>query len=101
MTIQQIQPERDQLGYWTHPDFLPNEEWTRDEIIQWLKQHNITMKTIMLEDEDTPIFERYESGDINVSDWNPTRPEGIDWFLVSIHLSEDGPACFWARHISQ
>ncbi len=95
-----MQPERDNFGFWTHPEFVLSNEWTLKQMILWLRQNNITIKMITLEDDNPRIFKRYEDGIFDVSDWNPTPPAGSGWFLVSIHVSDDGPACFWARHLN-
>ncbi|MDX7989186.1 hypothetical protein FE392_18035 [Xenorhabdus sp. 12] len=97
MSIQPMQPDRDHLGHWTHPDFPVNEEWTQALTLNWLLQNNMVLKVMSLEDDNAAISERYATGDANVSDWNPAQPEG-DWFLLSIHDSEDGPMCIWGQH---
>lgn len=36
------------------------------------------------------------------SAWEPPRPEGEGWFVLSIHDTEDwGPVCVWVRHAAK
>ncbi|MDA5499929.1 hypothetical protein PGT17_20060, partial [Yersinia aleksiciae] len=41
----------------------------------------------------------YDTGDCNLSMWQPTPPAGDGWFMASIHNTEDGPVCYWRRPI--
>lgn len=44
-------------------------------------------------------YKTYFDGAIaDCSAWKPSKPDGDGWFIVSIHDTEDGPACIWIRH---
>lgn len=91
--------ERDEDGYWTHPD-LP--EWGEgapgSSIAHWLCQNQIGYVTKWLEfDATEEISNRYfEDGECGCPDWIPTCDiEGS--YLLSIHGTEDGPCAIFAH----
>ncbi|MFP1891039.1 hypothetical protein ACLEEJ_00445 [Lonsdalea quercina] len=95
--------KRDEYGYWTHPDYDAYFDWCehakKSEYDQWLKEIGMELVVVCLEyDDESPAQIRYfEYGDMDVHDWEPTKPEGEDWFIVSIHDTDDGPVCIWMR----
>ena len=84
--IQAAPVERDSDGYWTHPAHPEFGEGQDAEA------------------EDHPAVVAYwgDAGDSNISAWEPPRPEGEGWSILSIHDTEDwGPVCVWVRHAAQ
>ncbi|RIJ06069.1 hypothetical protein DXK93_01515 [Achromobacter sp. K91] len=95
--------QRDDDGYWSHPSLPELDEGESAKATAWLEGAGLETHIAYLEDEaiDHPAYARYWSGDgdPNVSDWEPPRPEGTGWFVLSIHDTEGwGPICAWARH---
>jgi len=96
--IKQIEVKRDEDGAWTHPDFPDFEEGENDKIQQWLKDQGLTLHLTFLEYDDPVAADRYfEAGEADFSYWEPTKPDGIGWFLLSIHDTEDGPCAWFVR----
>lgn len=99
--IKPIEPQRDRDGYWTHPD-VPGIE-TSEQFNVWQAEQGFQCSVVMLESDDGEGSEdaqkRYfEDGDTDILCWQPSKPEGEGWFIVSIHDTEDGPACLWIRY---
>ncbi|WP_312993338.1 hypothetical protein [Achromobacter animicus] len=95
--------QRDEDGYWTHPNMPQFEESEAAKGRAWLAATGLETHVAYLEDEaiDHPACARYwgDEGSADVSDWEPPRPSGNGWFVLSIHDTEDwGPICAWARH---
>ena len=101
--IYPIPIKRDRCGYWSHPDYCAyfdgRESIPEDEYNEWLERIGMECFFTYLEDEDgIPALHRYfELGDADIHDWEPSPPDGQGWFIVSIHDTEDGPACIWMR----
>ncbi len=101
--LKDIEVERDNYGEWTHPEFDSfcgeRELVPLDELRAWEDNHGIETKVSMLEDEreDDPAFiSFFESDNPNLSTWNPEPPD-IEWRMLSIHDTEDGPVTVWYR----
>lgn len=97
--IQPMEPQRDELGYWTHPD-IPDFDEDAGAYAAWLKEQQLTTSTVWLESEDVDhhAYVRYfdnENGDISA--WEPSPPRGDGWFLLAIFDTEDGPVASYAR----
>lgn len=89
---------RDENGMFWHPDLPSFDEGEGDRCMQWLAEQGLAVKMISIESADDAISERYfKSGDPDCSYWEPNRPDGEDWFCLSIHDTDDGPVCWWAR----
>jgi hypothetical protein len=107
MSIKPLEVQRDEDGYWTHPDyFVPangNEYGVPGEFSTWLRQHNLESFTLSLESDDaaSEVAEKYFDGGFgcDISSWQPSKPEGNGWFVGSIHDTEDGPYCIWLRPV--
>jgi hypothetical protein len=104
--IQPAEVKRDEDGNWFHPElptFAGTDESTQDSPIwsMWLEEQGLDCRIFELEDEPSdPAFKRwFEDGDPDFSDWQPPRPAGAGWFLLSIVGTEDGPAAFWVRRL--
>lgn len=97
--IQPMEPQRDREGYWTHPG-MPAIE-TSAQFDAWQAEQGFECSVVMLDGDDgigaQDAGERYAEGDTDILAWQPSKPEGEGWFIVSIHDTEDGPACVWVR----
>ncbi|MGI4846178.1 MAG: hypothetical protein ACRYF7_23050 [Janthinobacterium lividum] len=99
--IQPMPVERDENGWWSHPG-IPD---CGDDIKAWhawLEEQGLMTTYKMLEDEpDHPLHEAwFDRGESNMASWAPMPPKGDDWFTLSIHDTEDGPAWVWARRVA-
>lgn len=100
MSIQPAEVNRDENGYWVHPE-LP--EWddgtTPTDIESWFSLNNLNYWIDRFEDSATATEEMHEAyygdGDSGVPDWEPECPVK-DSFLLSIHDTEDGPVAVFA-----
>ena len=105
--IQAAPVQRDSDGYWTHPAHTEFEEGQGAEAAAWFKAQQLQTHIAYLESEpeDHPASVEYwgDAGGNNISTWEPPRPEGEGWFILSIHDTEDwGPVCVWVcRAIQQ
>ncbi|HAU5648027.1 hypothetical protein [Serratia nevei] len=104
--ITAVEPQRDQYGYWTHPDYFTPangaEYGAPGEFEAWKEANRVTGALQWMENHATAEqIDAYESGDGDISDWAPTPPAGNGWFIGSIHDTEDGPVCYWLRPIEQ
>lgn len=95
-------PEPDSMGFFAHPD-LPNEVDGKDFYKALLKMGFDS--SLCQFSEDAPTYS-VESWFFNQSqaemkklmnDWNPTRPEGEGWILVSKFDSDDGPFALFVK----
>lgn len=98
-TIKPAIVERDENGYWTHPDFPDfGETIPNSEIAHWLCENQIGYVTQWMEyDAPEDVSNKYfEEGDPDISGWNPEcNIEGA--FLLSVHDTEDGPVALFAH----
>lgn len=99
--IKPIEPQRDREGYWTHPD-VPGIE-TSEQFNVWQAEQGFECSVVMLDSDDgvgsEDACQRYfEEGDTDILAWQPSKPEGDGWFIVSIHDTGEGPACLWIRY---
>ena len=96
-TISALPVERNQHGYWSHPDylafcdgreFIPNAEWE-----QWMSERGLRWHVEYRDEEELePNVDGYD-----LSTWQPKAPVGEGWFVGSIHDTEDGAVCIWLR----
>ncbi|CAB3858705.1 hypothetical protein LMG26788_02145 [Achromobacter pulmonis] len=104
--LQAAPVQRDSEGYWTHPAHPSFDEDQAEEARAWFGVQQLEYHIAYLESEaeDHPAVVAYwgDAGDSNISAWEPPRPEGEGWFVLSIHDTEDwGPVCVWVRHAAQ
>lgn len=101
----QLQPEevrRDKQGFWTH-SVLEKEHGQSDLTPNsWFESRGIELQELFFEhDAPQELLYRYDIGEnyaLLCPLWIPTKPEGENWFILSIHDTEDsGPVCWWAR----
>lgn len=98
--IKPAEVQRDTEGYWSHPGIPEFEEGEEDKFKAWVDSQGLVLSVDHLEDEneDHPAVVKYfEEGSADISDWHPDRPAGDGWFVLSIHMTEDGAAWVWAR----
>lgn len=99
--IQPMEVQRDSNGYWCHPD-LPQIE-TNEQFDNWISAQGLQYSIHCLDGDDGVGEEEantayFENGDASCAVWQPSKPDGDGWFIVSIHDTEDGPVCIWIRH---
>lgn len=99
--IQPMEVQRDNDGWWTHPD-MPEVE-TSEQFNAWQEQQGFQLCIVMLDGDNgegsEEVYKTYFDGAVaDCSAWQPSKPDGDGWFIVSIHDTEDGPACIWIRH---
>ncbi|WP_273889800.1 hypothetical protein [Serratia marcescens] len=104
--ITAVEPQRDQYGYWTHPDyFVPAngaEYGVPGEFEAWKEANRVTGALQWMENHaSAEQIDSYESGDGDISGWEPTPPAGDGWFIASIHDTEDGPVCYWLQPVEK
>lgn len=91
---------RNNSGNWTHPA-VP--DWGEGESVEtikaWFDAHQIEWRSVALEDDlSAEEYDRWAAkGDYDAEGWEPTKPDGTGWFVLSIHDTDDGPVCWWAR----
>lgn len=93
-----ITPEtvkRDGYGYWFHSAVRDSEE---DQPIDELPcAEGMEFSYVSFDSDASEEMQRryFEDDSCDISDWNPTKPEGDGWFLLCVYDTEDGPyACF-------
>ncbi|WP_261397492.1 hypothetical protein [Serratia fonticola] len=102
--ITAMEPQRDEYGHWTHPDFFEPANGMEcaapGEFEAWLDANRVVGHLQWMESDVTDEqLEALEAGDGDISQWNPTPPAGDGWFIGSIHDTEDGPVCYWLRPV--
>ena len=101
---------RDEDGFFYHPTYsllldelLQEKEYpTQEEWDTFKKELNIETHCVWLEDDaDRNVVDRYFDGYPEAcKEWNPSKPlEEGDWFIVSIHDTEDGAVCLWVKNL--
>lgn len=104
--IQAAPVQRDSDGYWMHPAHPSFDEDQDEQASAWFAAQQLEYHVAYLESEpeDHPAALAYwsDAGDSNISTWEPPRPEGEGWFVLSIHDTEDwGPVCVWVRRAAK
>lgn len=99
--IQPVPVSRDEDGMFYHPDMPDFDEGDEEKCKAWVAEQSLQVKMVELEyHSDEAISERYfEAGDADCSYWDPDRPDGDGWFCLSIHDTDNGPVCWWARRV--
>jgi len=93
-----VSPERDELGFWTHPALLRWNLETAAQITWWLRSHELECWVMCMRDEAPELcLASADDEHWNAQEWIPEPPPGEGWFLGSIHDPGDGPVCFWLR----
>ncbi|WCD42816.1 hypothetical protein KQCUZIGB_CDS0063 [Pectobacterium phage Ymer] len=103
--IKPIPVVRDEDGYFCHPVYLAmygdREYVPHDEYERWLQDNGVESKLVIFEnDADDDLREEYfDRGQINISKWEPTPPDGDGWFIVDICDTEEVPICVFLRSV--
>ena len=95
--------ERDDMGFWTHPDLPVYEEGDtpKETVEQWSRRVGIEIHRVDAEDDmDEEAFEAVCDGGGCLS-WEPSKPAGDGWHLIAIKDTEDGPMAWWARPVKE
>jgi len=109
--LQPIEVVRDDYGFFYHPEYYSNleallmnrESPTAEEWAKLQKDLGITISHKWLEDDaSAEIRDLYFDGNVEACAlWNPSKPDSQnDWFIISIHDTEDGPICLWAKPVN-
>lgn len=107
MSIKLIQPatiERDEHGYWTHPDYPEHDEDSPASLFEeWFTSQGLESACVLFEDDAPEELQDawLESGEADVEKWQPTTPKGDGWFLLSLHDTENGPVAIFARPMAR
>ncbi|WP_238337655.1 hypothetical protein [Pseudomonas sp. SWRI51] len=86
--------ERDQDGWWHHPDG-PEFEEDVAAFKAWLVQQGLELQQWHM-DSDIGEQHPYADGDCHCLGWKPECP-GPEWFLLGIFDTEEGPCVSWVR----
>ncbi|APG52626.1 TPA: hypothetical protein U2J46_003011 [Providencia stuartii] len=99
MSIKPELVERDSMGYWVHSQIPETEDSNVFE--EWITKNELDYTLTHMDCDlgcDDSIYKSYfEDGDINISNWEPSKPEGRGWFVGGIYETEDSPVCMWLR----
>ncbi|MCG7551588.1 hypothetical protein [Pseudoalteromonas sp. Of7M-16] len=98
MGIKPVKVERDENGWWVHPDLPKWDEGTcQNEIAAWFEKNRVTYFIDHFESSATEEQSNrwFEEGNCDCSDWQPTCDEDNS-FLLSIHDTEYGPIGIFA-----
>lgn len=93
---------RDEMGFWTHPAW-PQDGEENALTYSWFADHGLEFYIVTLENDGPEgLFETWaDAGQCNCTPWQPSKPAGDDWFIFSIHDTEEGPICVWVRRLTQ
>ncbi|WP_166737557.1 hypothetical protein [Pseudomonas aeruginosa] len=93
--------ERDQFGFWTHPNY-PDlaDNCSSSEAQETLRRLGLELQNVFMESDAPRLYDSARS-DQRYSEWIPTRPEGAGWFVLSIHDTDNGPACQYVRPLGE
>ncbi|RQJ10677.1 hypothetical protein IPC6_16760 [Pseudomonas aeruginosa] len=93
--------ERDQFGFWTHPNY-PDlaDNCSSSEAQETLRRLGLELQNVFME-SDAPRLYYSARSDQRYSEWIPTRPEGAGWFVLSIHDTDNGPVCQYVRPLGE
>lgn len=103
VTMKLIQPAevvRNSDGSWAHPDFPQWDESTLLKTVNdWFEAQGLERSVVFFEyDAPAELIEVWEAtGEADLKEWEPKSPNGVGWFMLSIHDTEDGPVCILAR----
>ncbi len=93
--------ERDQFGFWTHPNY-PDlaDNCSSSEAQETLRWLGLELQNVFMESDAPRLYDSARS-DQRYSEWIPTRPEGAGWFVLSIHDTDNGPVCQYVRPLGE
>lgn len=89
---------RDENGYGALTVFehfiIPEEELAPGAVVNGFE---INIVTLVADPAATDIAKSWIDGDNNISNWNPSKPEGDGWVLSAICEHEEGPFAVFAK----
>ncbi len=93
--------ERDQFGFWTHPNY-PDlaDNCSSSEAQETLRRLGLELQNVFMESDAPRLYDSARS-DQRYSEWIPTRPEGAGWLVLSIHDTDNGPVCQYVRPLGE
>lgn len=93
--------ERDQFGFWTHPNY-PDlaDNCSSSEAQETLRRLGLELQNVFMESDAPRLYDSARS-DQRYSEWIPTRPEGAGWFVLSVHDTDNGPVCQYVRPLGE
>ncbi|WP_193378736.1 hypothetical protein [Pseudomonas aeruginosa] len=93
--------ERDQFGFWTHPNY-PDlaDNCSSSEAQETLRRLGLELQNVFMESDAPRLYDSARS-DQRYSEWIPTRPKGAGWFVLSIHDTDNGPVCQYVRPLGE
>ncbi|MBM2597665.1 hypothetical protein [Pseudomonas sp. BDPW] len=93
--------ERDQFGFWTHPNY-PDlaDNCSSNEAQETLRRLGLELQNVFMESDAPRLYDSARS-DQRYSEWIPTRPEGAGWFVLSIQDTDNGPVCQYVRPLGE
>lgn len=93
--------ERDQFGFWTHPNY-PDlaDNCSSSEAQETLRRLGLELQNVFMESDAPRLYDSARS-DQRYNEWIPTRPEGAGWFVLSIHDTDNGPVCQYVRPLGE
>lgn len=87
-----------ELGQWHHPELPDFDEGDEERFKAWLRQQQLELRHIWLQDDDSPQAQHYWDGnDPDLTFWTPQPPDGEGWFLLWLCDTEDGGCATFAR----
>lgn len=97
MSIEKLPVERDEMGFWTHPNLPDFGEVVSKEALEAFETENHFTVVIqaMENDADQQVIDAWFDAGESCIDWEPTPPSRSS-FILSIHDTEDGPYVWWA-----
>ena len=96
MMLRPAPVERDEHGYWLHPDL---EDIPVDTPLgEHPAAEGMELAFRLLHPDEGEVADRYfRQGAIDISAWEPAPPAGDGWFIVAIYDTEEGACCAFAR----
>jgi len=93
---------KDENGFWEHPDIPWNLIPEDTSCAPYFQAWGYEWRVDELQFEDSEVADKYwESGEPDISAWEPKQPKGDGWFLATIYDTEDGPCACWLKHRAQ
>lgn len=98
-----IQPEEVvrclETGYWSHPH-MPQFGEDREAFETWFVGQGLSVAWDEMEWSGSQDHPYWTESAAHCLGWEPEAPAGDGWFKLSIHDSDNGPVCTWARRVA-
>lgn len=86
-------------GYWSHPQ-LPQFGEDREAFEAWFVGQGLSVAWDEMEWSGSQDHPYWTEDAAHCLGWEPEVPAGEGWFKLSIHDSDNGPVCTWARRVA-